>query len=249
MAKSFTAFQEGAVQMVFVEDTKGQPIAGAGNSARRNNRLGPGEKGRDGGRAITPAGHEGANPAEPEIPHRSVEDFSERELLHAVAEFVKFLREERARYYPQGMPLGLKTKSFLARFFDPALLGQVRIAKMAGGRVPNPSFYKEAKELGFENLPDLKHQTTVTFLDVVVFNEQVTERALFHALVHATQVQVLGVDRFAQLFVRGFLRTRSYFMVPLKAHAFALDCQFAANRERGFSVETEVARWLREDRY
>src|SRR6266852_902814 len=249
MAKSFTAFQEGAVQMVFVEDTKGQPIAGAGNSARRNNRLDPTEKGKAGSLAATQADGEVANPAEPAIQVPAADNFSELELLHAVAEFVKFLREERARYYPQGMPLGLKTKSFLARFFDPALLGQVRIAKMAGGRVPNPSFYKEAKELGFKNLPDLKHQTTVTFLDVVVFNEQVTERALFHALVHATQVQVLGIDRYSQLFVRGFLRTKSYFMVPIKAHAFALDCQFAENRERGFSVETEVARWLREDRY
>ncbi len=224
--------------MVYVEDTKGQPIAGAGNSASRNNRLDPGEKGKAGSRAVTPASGEATNPAEPAIQVPAADNFSELELLHA-----------RARYYPQGMPLGLKTKSFLARFFDPALLGQVRIAKMAGGRVPNPSFYKEAKELGFKNLPDLKHQTTVTFLDVVVFNEQVTERALFHALVHATQVQVLGIDRYSQLFVRGFLRTKSYFMVPIKAHAFALDCQFAENRERGFSVETEVARWLREDRY
>jgi hypothetical protein len=235
--------------MVFVEDPKGQPIAGVGDPARRNNRLDPGEKGKPRSRVVIPASGEAANPAEPETQYPPAENFSEQELAHAVAAFVKFLREERARYYPQGMPLSLKTKSFLARFFEPALLGQVRIAKMAGGRIPDPSFYEEAREKGFKNLPDLKHQSSVTFLDVVVFNEQVTERALFHALVYATQVQMLGVDRFARLFVRGFLRTKSYFMVPLKAHAFALDCQFAENRERGFSVETEVSRWLREGRY
>src|SRR6266849_9696911 len=108
MLKSVTAFQEGAVQMVYVEDTKGQPIAGAGNSASRNNRLDPGEKGKAGSRAVTPASGEATNPAEPAIQVPAADNFSELELLHAVAEFVKFLREERARYYPQGMPLGLK---------------------------------------------------------------------------------------------------------------------------------------------
>jgi hypothetical protein len=103
--------------------------------------------------------------------------------------------------------------------------------------------------MGCQNLPDLQHQASVTFMDVVVFNEKITERALFHGLVHATQVQVLGVERYAELFVRGFLKAKSYFMVPIKAHAFALDCQFAENRERGFSVETEVVRWLEQGRY
>lgn len=174
---------------------------------------------------------------------------SPAQLRKSIEIFVDFLRQERARYYPQGQPIGPKSKAFLARFFDPALLDQVRVVKMNEGRIPNPPFYAVAREMGYQNLPDLQHQATVTFLDVVVFNEKITDRALFHGLVHATQVQILGVERYAELFVRGFLKAKSYFMVPIKAHAFALDCQFAENRERGFSVETEVVRWLEEGRY
>jgi hypothetical protein len=184
-----------------------------------------------------------------EAPETSADLLTEKQVLGAVEKLTHYLREQRSRFYPIGQPLEPKNKTFLARFFDPSLLGQMKVVKMSGARVPNPPFFETAKQMGFKNLPDLKHQSTVTFLDVVVFNEQFTERALFHGLVHATQAQVLGIERFAELFLRGFLRSKSYFMVPLKAHAFSLDCQFAEHRERGFSVETEVTRWLEQGRY
>jgi hypothetical protein len=67
--------------------------------------------------------------------------------------------------------------------------------------------------------------------------------------VHATQIQILGVQRFAALFVQGFIRTKSYCLVPMKAHAFEMDARFAANSGVSFSVEDEVWRWLKEYRY
>ena len=174
---------------------------------------------------------------------------SRHQVTRAVGVFADFIHQQRVHYYPQGQPIGPRTKAFLSRFFEPGLLDQVRVLKLKENRVPNPVFFEEARELGYQNLPDLKHLASLTFLDVVVFNEKITERPLFHGLVHAVQVHALGVDRYAELFVRGFFRTRSYFMIPLKAHAFALDCRFAENRERGFSVETEVFRWIEEGRY
>lgn len=174
---------------------------------------------------------------------------TEREVLRAADTLAGYLRQQRAHYYPLGQFLGPRTKAFLARFFDPSLLGLIKIVRLAGERVPNPPFFEIAKSKGFKNLPDLTHQSPVTFLDVIVFNEKHSERGLFHGLVHATQVQLLGVERFAELLVRGSLRTKSYMMIPLKAHAFSLDCQFAEHRERGFSVETEVTRWLEQGRY
>ncbi len=235
--------------MVFVEDPNGPHIARSGRSDRREAGT---EMNFDAEIAEVLKGPAKAVPS----PSRDTETLegpavgiTERQLRKAIDSFVKFLRHQRTEYYPQGQSIGPKTKAFLARFFEPALLGQVKVLKLIEGRVPNPPFYRAAREMGYTNLPDLKHQATVTFLDVVVFNERITERALFHGLVHATQVQMLGVDRYAELFVRGFLKAKSYFMIPLKAHAFALDCQFAENRERGFSVETEVARWLEQGRY
>ena len=78
--------------MVFVEDTKGQPIAGAGNSARRNNRLDPSGKGNAGSRAVTPASEEAANPAE-------MRPAADRKPL-AGAPLVEVDREEAAGHQP-----------------------------------------------------------------------------------------------------------------------------------------------------
>jgi hypothetical protein len=174
---------------------------------------------------------------------------TEQQIREATKIFTNYLREERERYYSLGKPLKPEIKGFLERFFEPALLSQVRVHMLAGARIPNPPFYQQAQAMGLRNLPDITHQTSLTFLDVLVFNERVTERALFHALVHAVQFQVLGVERYAPLFLQGFLRTQSYFLIPMKAHAFALDCRFAENRTRGFCVETEIVHAVEAGQY
>ena len=174
---------------------------------------------------------------------------TELQVSGAVAGFAKYLREQRELYYPQGRRLKDETKKDLRRFFPLVLLEEVRIVTLSGQRVENPHFYEKAREMGLTNLPDIAHRDSVTFLDALVFNERMTERNLFHALVHATQVRTLGIYLFADLFVRGFLRTKSYSMVPLKAQAFELDLRFAANNEASFAVEDEVFRWLMEKRF
>jgi hypothetical protein len=99
------------------------------------------------------------------------------------------------------------------------------------------------------NLPDITHMKSLTFLDVVVFNEQLTERSLFHALVHAVQFQVLGLERYTELFVRGFVNSRFHFLVPSEAHAFFLESKFARPGAEKFSVEDQVSLWVKQNRY
>jgi hypothetical protein len=135
------------------------------------------------------------------------------------------------------------------RFFAPVLLDRIRVVELVDRRIANPAFCCKATVAGIVKRPDIAHVASVTFQDVVVFNEPKTERTLFHGLVHATQIQLLGLERFAELFVRGFVRTKSYCMVPIKAHAFEMDARFAANRAIDFSVEDEVWRRIREYRY
>jgi hypothetical protein len=76
-----------------------------------------------------------------------------------------------------------------------------------------------------------------------------TDSALFHGLVHAVQFQILGLQRYADLLVRGFLRTNAHFAVPLETHAFALESKFLRNGLETFSVEEQVRLWIREGRY
>jgi len=121
--------------------------------------------------------------------------------------------------------------------------------ELDGTRLPNPPFYEEAKSMGFVNLPDFAHMHSLTFLDVLVFNDKVSERFLFHGLVHAVQFEVLGLKRYTELFVRNFLNAKLLFTVPLEAHAFALESKFAATPATRFAVEEQVRLWVKQDRY
>jgi hypothetical protein len=175
--------------------------------------------------------------------------YEETAIQKAIAWFTSYLVSERESYFTVGQPLHGEWRESMDGFFEAAILDQVRVVELAGRRVANPWFYPAAREQGVRHLPDITHKAAVTFLDVIVFNGKITSRDLFHGLVHAAQVRVLGVSEFTELFVRGFLRARSYFLVPLKAHAFGLDAKFSANPGTQFSVEDEIRAWRRDCRY
>jgi hypothetical protein len=71
-----------------------------------------------------------------------------------------------------------------------------------------------------------------------------TDRTLFHELVHVVQYTKLGLSAFAAKYVTGFLNGGSYEAIPLEMNAYELDERFAEAPMNGFSVETEVQRWI-----
>jgi hypothetical protein len=75
------------------------------------------------------------------------------------------------------------------------------------------------------------------------------ERTLFHAMVHAVQYEVLGLERYTELFVRSFVDVRFHFLIPLEAHTFLLESRFARPDAEKFSVEDEVRLWAKQNRY
>jgi hypothetical protein len=160
-----------------------------------------------------------------------------------------YLRRQREAYFPKAEPLGASQKTALARYFRVRLLEQVRIVELEGDRVPVPEFLAQVRALGFDNLPDVTHMESLTFIDVVAFNERLSERALFHALVHTVQIQVLGLERYAKLWIRGFLKGRAHFSVPLEVHAFSLSSKFLRPLAETFSVEDQVLHWAASNRY
>lgn len=173
---------------------------------------------------------------------------SEEKVREGIDRLSSYLRQQRERYVASAVPLREQHKALLGRYFSASLLDQVRAVELEGQRVPNPPFYEEARRL-FAKLPDLTHLASLTFLDVIVFNEKLTERSLFHALVHAVQFQVLGLEHYAELWVRSFVDTKVHFTVPLEAHAFSLESKFAGPLSESFSVEGEVRLWLKQGRY
>lgn len=174
---------------------------------------------------------------------------SEEQVAQAITLLSNHLREQREYYMRVAVPLTNLQKSALWPYFSAMVLDRVRVHELAGARVPNPPFYEQARSLGFTNLPDWAHMQSVTFLDVIVFNEKLNERSLFHGLVHVVQFDLLGIDRYAELFIRGFLASKHHFSVPLEAHTFSLESKFAANPVDRFSVEDRVRLWVHQGRY
>jgi hypothetical protein len=188
-------------------------------------------------------------PIETASPSASGMMLTEEQISLATERVLAYLREQRDRHYAVGEPLSAEHKALMRPFFSPGILDRVRVVELGGARISNPAFYSDAKALGIVNLPQIPHMASLTFIDVVVFNDRITQRDLFHGLVHAVQFQILGPERYTRAFVEGFLRTNSHYSVPLEAHTFSMESKFAQNPTEGFSVEEQVRIWVRERRY
>lgn len=174
---------------------------------------------------------------------------TEAQIAEAVGWVESYLREQRDRYWPLAIPLSDEHRVVLVPYFGASLLDRVRMIELNGARVASPEFLSQVQALGFKGLPDIPHMESLTFIDVIAFNEKLSDRALFHALVHSVQIEVLGPRRYSELWVRGFLRSQAHFTVPLEVHAFALAAKLAEPAQPTFSVEQQVRDWEEQDRY
>lgn len=170
------------------------------------------------------------------------------QLQQAIDWLSNYLHQQREYYFPVSSPLTPQHKTMLRPYFSSRLLNQVRILELHGARVATPDFFAEIRAAGFEP-PEISHMDSLTFGDVIVFNQHITLRALFHALVHCVQVQILGMRRYAELWVQSFVKTRTHFTVPLEIHAFSLSSKFLSSLAEKFSVEEQVVRWHDDGRY
>jgi hypothetical protein len=187
--------------------------------------------------------------AKPEARRERFTEGTPEQIAQGVQGLCDYLRRQREAYFPKAEPLSASQKTALARYFRVRLLEQVRVVQLEGDREAVPDFLARVRALGFDNLPDVTHMESLPFIDVVAFRERLSERALFHALVHTVQIQVLGLERYAELWIRGFLKGRAHFSVPLEAHAFSLATKFLRPLAETFSVEDQVLHWAAGNRY
>ena len=183
-----------------------------------------------------------------------ISDQQSAALSAAVAEYIHAQREH---YLGRSAPLSFS--ELWHRFFAETDLQRIRAVQAgasdplavanaaATGRVPNPPFYADLESLGFTGLPNFAHMPAITFDDVVVFHEPLTPQLIFHELVHVVQYRLLGVQEFARLYVRGYLRG-GYAGTPLEICAYELDGRFIMGSV-GFDVEAEVRAWIAENRF
>lgn len=167
-----------------------------------------------------------------------------------VSEMVaRYISDQRARYFPAALPLSVGQTTAMAGFFSPDTLAKTRILELKEEEVITPPFYPTLISLGFTNLPELSLMASLTFFDTVVHNAKLTNDLLFHELVHVEQFCQLGLQRFADLYVRGFLDAGGYDGIPLEQNAYLLGARYEKNPTQQFSVAEVVADWISENRF
>jgi hypothetical protein len=132
----------------------------------------------------------------------------------------QYIASQREKYVSRAVPLSAQQRAALDASFSSQLLESTRVLVLQGERVGNPEFYSMLKGLGFKNLPDQSRMGAITFRDVVVSHEPFYDGLLFHELVHVEQYRQLGIPRFSELYVRGFLNGGSYEAIPLEVNAY-----------------------------
>ena len=149
----------------------------------------------------------------------------------------RYISHHRARLMPASNPIDPKKRLPLKEFFPQEVLEQTRVIRAT---VPNPKFYALVVILGINGVLDMSSIGAITFVDLIAYPERMTRSTLFHELVHVVQYRVLGLRRFASLYVNGFLKGGGYEGIPLEKQAFELEERFTRNPNRVFSVEEDV---------
>jgi hypothetical protein len=160
-----------------------------------------------------------------------------------------YISTQREKYISRAVALSAPQGVAMTGFFSPELLDSTHLLALQGERIANPEFYPMLRSLGFNSLPDQSTMAAITFSDVVVAHEAFSNGLLFHELVHVEQYRQLGVQRFSDLYVGGFLNGGTYDAIPLEVNAYALGGRFEQNPANRFSVADEVERWIAEGRF
>ena len=173
------------------------------------------------------------------------------ELSALAAEAGSWLRQQREKFYPQGVPLGNSHRPQLEPFFAPEILDTVRIVNLSqiGETMPSPPFFQKLLAAGPLMLPKSAHTAAVPFIDVAVFQGEPSLRVVFHTLVHVTQMVLVGPEQVMEGCFRALTVSGLWMAVPFEEQAYQMDARFTANSAAVFSVEQEVREWLRTGRY
>jgi hypothetical protein len=174
---------------------------------------------------------------------------NESQIAQVCGLVAQYIEHQRGRFAPRAVPLSTQQHAAMSDFFTQALLASTRLLVLRRERVANPDFYPMLRNLGFDNLPDQSAMAAITFSDVVVSHGPFSNTLLFHELVHVEQYKQLGIPRFSELYVRGFLSGGSYEAIPLEMNAYQLEGQYESDPGRHFSVSNRVQTLIREGRF
>jgi hypothetical protein len=168
-------------------------------------------------------------------------------LTQLASNVVRYIIVQREKYRPSATPLSVEQVVAMQRYFTPELLAAVRLKRLINERLEAPSF----ELMGLDSMSQTAFalMAATTFVDVIVASVPIDDDLLFHELVHAEQYRQLGVQRFAEAYVRGAMERGTYHGIPLEEQAYMLGTRLFSNPEESFSVTREVASWMSEGRF
>ena len=175
--------------------------------------------------------------------------FTEDRIAQMVSGVAAYFGGERNLYLRHGEALTAELRGLLKPYFSRQLLDKVKTVTLHEARIPPPPFYAEALKITSGRFPDFVHMASVTYVDVIVFHDKIEPRTLFHGMVHAAQIDILGFERYVDLYVRGFVKNLSWLAIPLEDQAYKLDARFAEHPNEPFWVEREIQQWINEGKY
>ncbi len=153
----------------------------------------------------------------------------------------RYIAHHRRRLGAQGTSIPGELLTSLQQYFPPAVLAETRIVQAT---MPEPLLYPLVGLFGIKGLLDMSSIGAITLVDVVAYPDELDCQTLFHELVHVVQYRVLGLKKFARLYVTGFLKGGGYEGIPLERQAYELGARFERDPEKVFSVEEDVIRRL-----
>jgi hypothetical protein len=157
-------------------------------------------------------------------------------------ETYKWIVRQRSVYGMRAKRIGGADRERLLPYFKSRVLDSARVASV--GRIDNPPFYPRLKDLGLSAI-DFREMDGITFVDCILMSKAVQRNdedrlsILFHEMVHVVQYRYLGVRRFLEQYLAGWIKNRrDYSSIPLEKQAYDLQRRF--DRGERFSVESKL---------
>jgi len=162
----------------------------------------------------------------------------------------KWIKEQRQAFRPRGKKLADRTIAQFSPFFEAKLLQTVRLVMVPG--LENPEFLEAYSSTFAEKalpLLDFSSFSGITYMDTILLVDDFPDAdpvaSLFHELTHAVQYELLGPEKFVELYITGWINQGfNYAAIPLEMDAYDLQNRYEADPEAPFSVKEEISRSL-----
>jgi hypothetical protein len=162
----------------------------------------------------------------------------------------QWVSQQRTIFRPLGHLLSDSALATFSNFFDRNLLKNVRVVTVPG--IDNPPFLEQLRPaLSQASVPvlDFSSMAAITFVDTILLVESAArdhrDSLVFHELIHVVQYDILGPDKFVELFITGWVNQGfNYAAIPLEMDAYELQYNYESAPGVGFDVQDEVSQRL-----